>query len=242
MKQHEAVIQAMEKLGGQATFAQLYHKTLEIKECEWKTKTPEASIRRIVQERSEFFKVRPGLWALRSYQKKLNLFEESAPNQEDAKTIEQSHGYYQGLLLTIGNLRGLQTFAPQQDKNRLFVNKTLKEIRTLQKMPDFSYSKLVNRCSTVDVIWFNERGMLNSLFEVEHLADIQNSLLKFNDLQDFYTRMVIVAADRRRKEFEHKIKFSAFNEIKARVKFLGYESLVQQYEQEVKRHSFEFIL
>ena len=35
--------------------------------------------------------------------------------------------------------------------------------------------------------------MPHSLFEIEHSTDIQNSLLKFNDLQDFYSRMVIVA-------------------------------------------------
>lgn len=35
--------------------------------------------------------------------------------------------------------------------------------------------------------------MPHSFFEIEHSTDIQNSLLKFNDLQDFYVRMVIVA-------------------------------------------------
>lgn len=64
MKQHEAVIQTLEKLGGQATLGQLYQEVMKIKDCEWKTKTPFASIRRIVQVNTEIFKVRPGLWAL----------------------------------------------------------------------------------------------------------------------------------------------------------------------------------
>lgn len=242
MYQYEAVIQALEQLGGQATLAQLYHATLKIKDCAWNTKTPEATIRRIVQTRPEIFKVRPGLWALRAYQKKLGLVEETQLNQDDAQIIQQSHSYYQGLLLSIGRLRNLETFAPQQDKNRLFINQPLKDIRTLHEIPQFSYPNIVKRCSTVDVVWFNRRRLLHSLFEVENSTNIQNSLTKFSDLQDFYTRMVIVAADRRQRDFEHKIGFDVFNEIKDRVSFLTYEDLAQQYESEMKRQGYGFIV
>jgi hypothetical protein len=242
MKQHEAVIQALEQLGGQATLAQLYHATLKIKDCAWKAKDPEASIRRIVQERQEIFKVRPGLWALRDYQKRLGLIEETPRNQDDAQVIQQSHSYYQGLLLTIGRLRRFETFAPQQDKNSSFINQPLKDVRTLNKIPAFSYPKIVKRCSTVDVVWFNRRGLLHSLFEVEHSTKFQNSLTKFIDLQDFYTRMVIVAADRNQRDFNHKIGFDAFNEIRGRVSFLTYEDLAQQYESEMKKQGYGFIV
>ncbi len=64
MKQYEAVILTLEKLGGQATLAELYREVMKVEDCGWKTKTPFASIRRIVQQRKEIFKIRPGLWAL----------------------------------------------------------------------------------------------------------------------------------------------------------------------------------
>jgi len=35
----------------------------------WNSKTPYASIRRIVQVNKEFFKIKPGLWALRECEK-----------------------------------------------------------------------------------------------------------------------------------------------------------------------------
>jgi hypothetical protein len=224
MKQHEAVIIALEKLGGQATLADLYRETMKVEGPTWATKTPFASIRRIVQQRPEIFKVRSGLWALKSYQKKLGLVENA---DKDKSQVEQNHSYYQGLLLSIGNFRGYKTFSPNQDKNRLFVNKSLKEIRTLQNIPQFSYSEIIKRCGTVDVIWFNDRLMPNSLFEVEHSTDFQNSLIKFSDLQDFYTRMIIVTDDIRKREFLQKIQSSVFAEISKRVDFLGYESLVK---------------
>ena len=50
MTQREAVILTIEKLGGIATLGQLYQEVLKIKECIWRTKTPFASIRKIVQE------------------------------------------------------------------------------------------------------------------------------------------------------------------------------------------------
>ncbi len=239
MKQHEAVIQTLEKLGGQATLAELYFEVMKIKECKWGTKTPFASIRRIVQTRAEIFKVRPGLWALRSYKAKLGLVEQM---DTSVIAIEQTHSYYQGLLVVIGNLRGFSTFVPNQDKNRLFVNKPLGEVRTLQEIPPFSHNFLVRRSETVDVVWFNSRQMPNSLFEVEHSTDIQNSLLKFHELQDFHVRMVIVAHESRRREFEQKISHSAFGEIKPRVNFLGYNALVKQYEYETLKDSQAFIV
>jgi len=239
MKQHEAVIIALEKLGGQATLADLYRETLKIEGPQWTGKTPFANIRRIVQQRPEIFKVRPGLWALRSYQKQLGLVENA---DKDKSQIEQNHSYYQGILLSIGNLRGYKTFSPNQDKNKLFVNQPLKEVRGLQDIPRFSYDGIVQRCSTVDVIWFNNRLLPNSLFEVEHSTDFQNSLIKFSDLQDFYTRMIIVADENRKREFTQKMQSSVFGEITTRVNFLGYESLVKQYEMDLLKSNQTFAI
>jgi len=241
MKQHDAVIQALEHLGGQSTLANLYVESMKIKDCEWKTKTPFASIRRIVQTRPEIFRIRPGLWALRSWQKKLGLVEGEG-SHESKEMVQNSHTYYQGLLVTIGNFRGHQTFVPNQDKNRLFINKRLADIRTLQELPVFSNEYIVRKSESVDVIWFNERQMPHSFFEVEHSNDIHNSLIKFTDLQDFNSRMVIVADENRMREYESKRDKTVFKEIKNRVKFLGYNSLVKEYEYEVLKAVQPFAL
>ncbi len=83
MKQHEAVAQAMRENGGYATLGYLYQSVLKISDCEWGTKTPFASIRRIVQEDSKFLKIKPGLWALTAERdvvlKKFSLTEHASP-------------------------------------------------------------------------------------------------------------------------------------------------------------------
>lgn len=228
MKQHEAVIKALEGRGGIATLGELYHATMRIKGCEWKTKTPFASIRRIVQERDEIFKVRPGLWALESHRGKPGI--PATTSSSMVETPVYNHTYYQGLLCELGNLQGYQTFVPQQDKNQIFVNRPLYQVRSLDLILPFSYEGLVKRSSTIDTIWFNVRQMPSHLFEVEHSTDFQNSLIKFGDLQDFHVKMVIVADQVRRLEFQDKLKATAFDTIRHRVEFWNYEYVVQQYE------------
>lgn len=247
MKQYEAVIQTLEKLGGVATLGQLNQEVFKIKNCEWRTKTPFASIRRIVQKNENIYKIKPGLWALKSYKKELEqrgIIVETEKNKNSKEVKEFNHSYYQGLLLTIGNLRHYGTFAPNQDKNKFFANEKLGDLRTLQDIPKYSYEYLVSKTSTIDVSWFNERQMPDSFFEVEHSTDIQNSLLKYQELQDFYTKMYIVADEKRHPEFDKKISYFSFNNLRKdkRIKFLSYDDLEKQYKQALELQSLQTII
>ena len=247
MTQKEAVIKTLEKLGGLATLGQLNQEVIKIKECVWKTKTPFASIRRIVQLDKNIYKIKPGLYGLRKFQKEnenLGVFVETEQNKNSNEITTFNHSYYQGLLVIIGNLKGLQTFVPNQDKNKIFIDKKLGELKTLTDLPEYSYSPIIQRSQSIDVIWFNERKMPHSFFEIEYSTDIQNSLLKFNDLQDFYSRMMIVADISRKAEYLNKIKYSSFKElvVNDRVKFLDYNSLVRQYETLIQQSQYDVIL
>ena len=247
MKQYEAVIQTLEKLGGVATLGQLNQEVFKIKDCEWKTKTPFASIRRIVQENENIYKIKPGLWALKSYKAQLEqqgIIVETETNKDSKEVIEFNHSYYQGLLLSIGNIKNFGTFVPNQDKNRMFLHEKLGDLRTLQEIPKYSYEKFVSRSSTIDVIWFNERNMPDSFFEVEHSTDIQNSLMKFFDLQDFYTRMIIVADEKHHEEYNKKLGYSSFAKMKEnnRVEFLSYDELERQYRQAIELQNIHTLI
>jgi len=235
MKQYEAVIATLERLGGQATLAELNLEVMKIKDCEWKTKTPFASIRRIVQQRPEIFKVRPGLWALRSYQQRLGLVEYLPETEDTDVNFEQGHSYYQGILAELGNMRGYKTFIPNQDRNKTFVNRPLDDVRSLDELPAFSYDQFIHKVATVDVSWFNERKMPVRLYEVEHSTQFENSLSKFVELQDFNVGMFIVASEARKREYVDKIDLSAYRDVKNRVQFISYDVLVSVYENEYAR-------
>lgn len=248
MKQYEAVIETLDKLGGVATLGDLNREVFKIKDCEWKTKTPFASIRRIVQQTKGIYKIKPGLYGLEKYRKEIEdrgFIVETEKNKDSENDSMFNHTYYQGILLIIGKLRKMQTFIPSQDKNKKFYNgQSLQELSTLDGLPPYSYPQIVKRSSTIDTIWLNQRDMPHSFFEIEHSTDIQNSLLKFNDLQDFYVRMTIVADAKRRPEFEAKMRFHAFDELRQhkRVSFLSYDLLIKQYEMELEKQSFDYIL
>lgn len=186
-KQKDFVLKAFEKIGPMATLGELYDKTDISK---WGTKTPFATIRRILQTNSEFFKIQPGLWRLSS-QKNEILKKICIKNTTKIVDNKFTHTYYQGLITEIGILK----FA-----------------------------------KTVDVIWFNDRKMPNSFFEVEHTTDFKNSINKFFELQDFKANFYVVTKKERKKEFENIVNSSIYLPIKKLLKFAVYESIVKQFE------------
>lgn len=229
MNQREAVIKVMEENGGFATLGFLYQAVMKIKDCEWRTKTPFASIRRIVQDERFFFRIRPGLWALKTYKNRLpfNMLPGKVSQSEQK---EFNHAYYQGLLVEIGNLKKLETFVPYQDKNRDYLGKKLRDLITVGEYYEFTYGPVIKKARTIDVTWFNERKMPKSLFEVEHSTDFQNSLLKFMELQDFNAEFFIVADELRKREYDSRISMNAFKAIHERVKFMSYDKLADWHE------------
>lgn len=236
--QAQQVIDTLRKIGGYASLGDLYH-LVDTKS--WATKTPNESIRRIVQQSGEIFKIQPGLWALEECREEVMRKFDIEPQEE--KSVERfTHGYYQGLIIEIGNMKHYTTYVPAQDQNRKFIEKPLKDICSTIHIPAFSYKELTDRARTVDVIWFNERNMPDTFFEVEHSTDIQNSITKFCDLQDFNSRFLIVAPQNRKEQFDKVISRTAFKDVKKRVSFSSYESIYRQYELMCKaRASDEFI-
>jgi hypothetical protein len=230
-KQYEQVIEVMVANGGFATLGYLYQ---NVDVTSWATKTPFSSINRIVQDSRFFFRIKPGLWALNSHRNSvLAYFEIDKAQTKEADDVF-THSYYQGLLLEIGNLRGYQTFVPNQDKNKHFLSKPLFEVSTLGTIHDFGYENFVRRARTIDVIWFNDRKMPSSFFEVEHSTDFFNSLIKFADLTDFHASFCIVADAARRREYEQKISSSVFSKVKGRFEFLSYDQLADLHTYESK--------
>lgn len=224
--QTQQVIDTLRKHGGYATLRNLYHL---VDTSTWATKTPQESIRRIVQQSPDIFKIQPGLWALKECRDDvMQKFELKPGNKKSEETF--THGYYQGLLVEIGKFRRLTTYVPAQDQNRLFIDKKLGEITDITNLPDFTYDNLKRKARSIDVIWFNERQMSSDFYEVEHTTDIKNSLSKFYELQDFHAGFFIVADAKRKKEFEDKLHVSMFSPIEKRVKFLNYAQVVGIYE------------
>ena len=96
----------------------------------------------------------------------------------------------------------------------------------------FSYEDIIRKAKTIDAIWFNERNLPNSFYEVQHSTDFKNSLNKFYELQDFNARMFIVAEKMRQREYESVLRASIYEQIAQNVKFASYEDISRQLERE----------
>jgi hypothetical protein len=231
--QADDVERALAELGGYATLADLYKR---IPTQNWGTKTPFATVRRILQMDRRFFRIRPGLWGLTAQRDRiLDSLQIGAAASEEQQTAFD-HTYYQGLALMIGKLRGYEVFAPKSDRGKPFLGEPLGARVSLQEFPRFTYDSLCQRAQTIDVIWFHTREARlfpNAYFEIEHTTDFNNALIKFAEFQDFRVRFYIVARRERQGEFQKRIRASVFDAIRAWVKFVDYETLVRLYEREV---------
>ena len=168
MYQYEAVIEVMKENGGYATLGYLYQHALKVPGCKWGTKTPYASIRRIVQDGRFFFKIKPGLWALNSRKETVLQLFEIAEDSPEYKKQEFDHSYYQGLIVEIGNYMGFTTFIPNQDKYKMYLSSPLSFYTTLDHFYNFTYDSVVRRAITIDVTWFNMRHYPHAFIEIEH--------------------------------------------------------------------------
>ena len=228
MSQKDNVIEAMRRNGGYATFQQLNQM---VDFSTWKTKTPQASIRQIVQIHNEFFRIRPGLWALTECKDDvLSRFDIEENNNRSDEIF--THSYYQGIIVELGNMHNYTTYVPNQDKNKKFFERKLSELTTEPELPNFTYESIANRAKTVDVIWFNERRMPFRFYEVEHSTNITNSLDKFYELQDFRADFYIIADESRRNQFNSLLERNIYNSIRRYVKFFNYDNLINQYSRE----------
>jgi hypothetical protein len=92
------------------------------------------------------------------------------------------------------------------------------------------------------VIWFNERNLPSSFFEIEHTTDIQNSLGKFYDLQDYFACFFIVADKSRKTQFEEIINRRIFQPIKKRFDFVNYDGISAQHTNMYKLSKIEHLI
>ena len=224
--QSDQVVQAVEQLNGIATLAAINDK---VDVSGWVTKTPYASIRRIVQTDKRLAKLKPGLYCLREkYPMYRALYDEKS---EDAEVRKRNHAFFQSILVAMAKQRELEVFVPPQDRNKEFLpGRTLADLPLLPGLPSFGYDRLMRHAQTVDVIWMNRRKMPAAWYEVEMHTDMRRSLQKFHELQDFFASMYIVAHRDRENEFKDKLLDDSYYDIRGRVKFMATGDLMLRYQ------------
>ncbi len=207
-------------------FASLQHIYKEFpKYRELSGKTPYNTIQERVQRDKRFTRIGVGVYALTNF---LDKLKKSEPPDKKTEKAEFQHARVQGMLLEIGEQREYKTYTP--DKKKTFDGKMLGRIASLDECPLFTFPKIIQETvKFIDVIWFNQRWFPSHVFEIEHSTDFRSALIKFSELQDFTTKLFLIAPEERHEKFKNEIGKRAFESIMNRCTFRSYEQIEQHY-------------
>lgn len=215
-----------------ASLSLVYKEFQKYREKTWKT--PDNTIQERVQRDKRFTKIGYWVYALTEFLDKL-------PKEKEVKTekdkVERMHSRIQWMLIEIWNMNGYDTYTP--DKNWIFQNKEIWKLTTLEKVPYFTYEKIINdSIRFVDVIWFNERWFPAKLIEVENSTDFRAGFIKMNEIQDFRTDFLFIAPQERKNKFDLEKEKLAFKNIKDRCIFQTYDFVENWYKYHLEWKKF----
>jgi len=227
MTKIEAIQKVMEANKGTASLEIIYQNIEKYYPNAKNSKEWQAGIRgvlyREVRNNQRFKKIGLSIYALKDYQ------EEPKPNQKDLIRI---HSYIEGLCLELGNFKNFITYTA--DPSALYRdNLQLNSLATMQNMPDFSYPEIVQNAKKMDVIWFNAKGLIfpQKVFEiVDSVSTLSNAFNRCLQLKNFRTTFFIVAPAKYQTKFDKTINLEAYQNDKARFKFINYEQITELYE------------
>ncbi len=146
-------------------------------------------------------------------------------------TVEESlHSILQGRLIEIGNIRGFKTYSP--NKSKVFNNKSLEKMITLQNCPDLQFSnyKLLRQ---IDVLWFKSKGdhfIPEKAFEVELTTGIWSGVGRMATLMDYSNVGLYVISNDNKKYCQ---VISTYSQFQDRYKFINKDRLGDLYSAEI---------
>jgi len=145
-----------------------------------------------------------------------------------------SHEEAEAILLELGNLLGYEgtfTADPSKEYDSKVLGKKgkLSEIATLDKLPAFTYERLLGPIRKIDVIWFQEE-LPQACFEVEHTTNVKDGLLRELNAGKFSAaRLFIVGPEDQRSKFDSEISREPFYKFRGAYVFRSYNELIEYY-------------
>lgn len=149
-----------------------------------------------------------------------------------------SHVQAQGFLLELGRLYGYETYTP--DRSRPYGRVRLGEVATLQKMPAFTYARVVKHVGKIDVLWFHgetDELMPYFAFEVEHSTGVASGLLRLFQMyraRGRETRLFVVLPDEIQTQFESQTTKEPYRAIREYLHRRTYAELATLHEAAIR--------
>lgn len=224
----DVVAMALQELGGQAHLSQINEKLKGHPETATNP-TGRDTIQRVVRQYTIFEPVPPARSGIyRLVEVKSSLLESQNLDSPDA---EINHGIAQGMLVTLGNVYGYETFAPTHDQTtRDFQGKKLRDLVTIKDCTGVFQGPNLSKVREIDVMWFNEDdyGLFPVYaFEVEHTTKVKNGLDRLLKIpQRFSTCLFVIGpGEEEQNLFERFVNQTPFRSHRDRLAFRRYDQL-----------------
>jgi hypothetical protein len=238
-----AILKVLEKHNGIATLKKFYE---EVPPQIKKTNTTDAKhdirgyLRRLKNVKKEIKQIGLSTYALLGV-KAENVIYENIQNlnfEKEFFNIPQNriHGYVEGMLIEIGNLKNYQTYTP--DKHFIFNGEPLNDLITCEKIPEFTYQDILNIVRQIDVIWFKDRFPYLT-FDIELSTQISMALVRANELRNFKVTFYVVADEKKENLFNAKSNVTTFQTIKDNTKFITIKSVFDDYRSLVLENKYK---
>jgi len=236
MTKVEAIQKVMEENNGTASLEIIYNNIEKyypkIKESnEWSAGIRGVLYREIRNNR-RFKKIGLSIYALKDY------IEEKKPKNDD---IVRMHSYIEGICLEIGNFKKFATYTADPTATYRD-NLNLNDFATMNNVPEFSYSEIVQNTKNMDVVWFNKKGLCfpKKVFEVvDSIGTLSNAFNRCLQLKNFMVDFFIVAPEQHRKKFNRTMELEAYQENSDRFKFVNYDKIINLYENALNVNKIE---
>jgi hypothetical protein len=137
-----------------------------------------------------------------------------------------NHSEAEYTLLKLGQILGYDTYSP--DKNKEAYGQKLKDLISLDAIPQFTTPNLLDTIKNIDIIWFEDEFPV-CCFEVEHTTGVTSGLLRLYQTSQLNTQLFIIAPADVLKKFETEMDKIPFSKMKNRYIFRSYEDLVNFY-------------
>jgi len=232
----EAIKKVLEEFNGVATWDQIYENVEKYyptvkASVAWKEGIRGVLYREIKMGRN-FKRIGLGIYALMDYK------EEAKPS---IKEKIRMHSYMEGVCLEIGKFKGFHVYTP--DKTALFKDSiSLGMISTLNDIPYFTYSGIIESVKKIDVIWFNKEGFQfpQRAFEiVDSVGTLTDALNRCLQLLNFQTKFMIIGPKIFREKFLDKINREPYLKFRSRFDYKDYDLVIQLYENSIRQNKIE---
>jgi hypothetical protein len=243
----DVVRDALLKLGGQGHLSEIN----KIVEGHPKTKTNPTwrdTIRKVVRQYKIFEPVLPERSGIYKVVEEVHI---NPGAQNFTEEPEIDHGIAQGMLVTIGEIYGYETYAPPHDQTiRTFQGKPLRDFVTISDCTDIFRGPNLAKIREIDALWFDEDdyGLFPVYaFEVEETTRVKSGLDRLLKIpKRFPTKFFIIGPGTKEKDlFDQYVNQTPFRDFKDKFLFRLYKELEELYNSALvhneKRKQFRII-